>query len=138
MRPTLPRASGHETLPSGRLFCGFAMLLVVACTHHADPPVVPGRPLAAEPDISVDTMDVECAGLTKALDRYGLCPNLDDDDRAGIKNMIQYAQETFEAGKKGNPDAQAQHTIAIACRKAAKSVEYATLRCQAGPRPRVD
>ena len=84
-------------------------------------------------------MDVECGGgLVKALDDYGRCPNLDDDDRAWIKNMIKVSDESFEAGKKGHPDAQAQHTIAIACRKAARSVTYATIRCQAGPRPRVD
>jgi hypothetical protein len=138
MRPTLPRASGHKTLRLGPLSRGLGLLLMVACAHRADPPVVPGAPLVAEPDISVDTMDAECGGLVKALEQYGLCPNLDDDDRAWIKNTIQVSQESFEAGKKGNPDAQAQHTIAIACRKAATSVKYATVRCQAGPRPRVD
>ena len=92
MRPTLPRASGHETLPLRILIRWFAPFLMVACTHRVDPPVVPGPPLAAEPDISVDTMDVECGGLVKALDDYGRCPNLDDDGRAWIRNTIKVSE----------------------------------------------
>jgi hypothetical protein len=126
-------------MPSYRYFgAAVGALLIAACAHHADPPVVAGPPLLAEPDLVVDTMDAECDGLIKAFEHWGECPNLDADDRAWIKSMIQTSQETFEAGKQGKPDEPAQHAIAIACRRGATSVKFATERCQAGPRPRID
>jgi hypothetical protein len=63
------------------------------------------------------------------------CPNLDDDDRADIDAWRERAQQDFAAGKKANPEPNAQHAIAAACRKAVASVTAASERCKAGPKP---
>lgn len=132
MRPTLPRGK--------RFFRPIFGVLLTACAacHHADPPVAPGSPLPAEPDIEVGSMDDECNGLTSALATYGACPNMDDDDRSWVKRTIEVAEDSFEAGKKGKPDTESQRAIALACHRAAVSVQFATQRCLAGPRPKVD
>jgi len=130
MRPTLPSAPGRNSPIFG------VLLALVAC-HH-EPPVTPAPPLPAETEIPVQTMEAECAGLVAALDRYRACPNLDDDDRAWLRSTIEYAQQSYEAGTKGHPDEQAQHVIAVACKRAALSVDHANERCHAGPKPRVD
>ena len=130
MRPTLPSAFRQKA-------ARFALLLAVGC-HHAEPPVAPGEPIPAEPDVSVDTMDKECDGLLSALHAYGECPNADDDDRAWAKAVSDVAERSFAAGKKGEADEKAQGVIARACHKATSSVHAATERCHNGPRPRVD
>ena len=114
------------------------VLAIIGACHHAEPPVVPGEPIPAEPDVVVDTMDKECAGLITALEAYGECPNSDDDDRAWVERVVEVAQRSFDAGKKSNPDAAAQRVIAHACHRATESVGHATERCRAGPKPRVD
>ncbi|HUJ62414.1 MAG TPA: hypothetical protein VLX92_28120 [Kofleriaceae bacterium] len=125
-------------------------MLVVAACHHADPPVEPGTPLPAEPDLQLGSMDDECKGLDTALASYGECPNLDDQDRAWIKSDREYAEQSMAAGKKGFAElrangskhadeiAAAERQIALACHKAASSVHFATVRCQAGPKPKTD
>jgi hypothetical protein len=55
-----------------------------------------------------------------------------------MKSLIEFADQTFAAGRAGNPDADAQHAIAIACHRAAVAITNANTRCLAGPRPRVD
>jgi len=132
MPPTLPSAFHRILRDFGVLLIGFC-----ACAH-ADPPVKPGPPLAAEPDIVVGTMDDECNGLTKAIDTWSHCPNLDDGDRAWMRSLIDYANQMFAAGRAGKPEADAQHAIALACHRAAVSITNANTRCLAGPRPRVD
>src|SRR5690242_9147172 len=124
MGPTLPRVFGW-------------FLLVAAC-HHADPPVAPGPPLPAEPDIVVQDVDKECARLVDALETYQKCPNAEDDDRRWARAWIEAAQNAFAAGAKAHPDAQAQRAMAINCHRAATSVQFATQRCHAGRKPRVD
>lgn len=137
MRPTLPRGSRQKLQ-------GFALLLIVAtgsACSHGPPAVAPGPPIPAEAELAVDTADKECAALVTAINDWGHCANLDDDDRAWMHNMVDYAEHSFAAGKKGldlKPDADGEKAIAIKCRQAAMSVGYAHQRCNAGPKPRAD
>lgn len=140
MPPTLPSGIDHK-LGTVR---GLAMILGVllstsACKHVVhDKPVRPGPPIPAEPEAQLSTMDAECQGLISALDSYGKCPNLEDRDREWTQNVIEAAQDSFAAGKKSNPDEPSQKAIAAACHRAALSIEYATQRCLAGKKPKVD
>jgi hypothetical protein len=118
---------------------GVMLMLLVGCKHVVrDKPVAPGPPIPAEPEASLSTMDAECQGLISALDTYGKCPNLEDGDRAWTQNVIEAAQDSFAAGKKSNPDEPSQKAIAAACHRAAVSIQYATQRCLAGKKPKVD
>jgi hypothetical protein len=115
------------------------LLSTGACKHVvSEKAVEPGPPIPAEPDTDLSTMDAECAGLIAALDTYGKCPNLEDGDREWTRRTIEAAEQSYAAGKKSNPDEPSQKAIAAACHRAAQSIEYATQRCQAGPRPKVD
>jgi hypothetical protein len=98
--------------------------------------VAPGEPIPAAAEVELGTMDAECNGLVSALASYKQCANLDDDDRWSIDAWTDRAQEDFAAGKKANPEPNAQHAIAAACRKAVASVMAANERCHNGPRPR--
>lgn len=132
MAPTLPRVFGPKVILG-------IMLVVGGCKHvTSDPPVKPGPPIPAEPETNLENMDTECAGLVAALDTYGKCPNLEDDDREWVKAVIESAEESFAAGKKSNPDEPAQKAIAMACHRAALSMQFATERCRAGKRPKLD
>lgn len=113
-------------------------LTMIAACHHADPPVAPGPPLPAEPDIQVASMDAECSGLEKAIDAWEACPHLDDEEREWLRAVSEYAEQSFAAGRKGKPDAESQRAIALACHRAAVSIGHADERCKAGPKPRVD
>ena len=132
MPPTLPRAFRQIVRDFG------VFLTVIAACHHADPPVTPGPTLPAEPDIQLASMDDECGGLQKAIETWRDCPNLDEEDRDWLRAVSDAAEESFAAGKKGKPDAEAQRAIALACHRAAVSIGHATERCMAGPKPRVD
>ena len=126
MRLTLPSAFGQ------------IMICAVTACSHPSPPPPPGPPIPAVPDVKVGSPDDECKGLESALETYGKCPNLDDDDRAWVRSIVEYAEQTWAAGKKATIPDPALNAMAHACRKAADSVHYATIRCQAGPKPRVD
>ena len=52
--------------------------------HGDPPPVAPGEPIPAEPEVALGTMDAECDSLIAAMAAYKQCPNLDDGDRWGI------------------------------------------------------
>jgi hypothetical protein len=134
MRPTLPSTIGQISL----VIIGLGAGLAAGGCHSDPPPVAPGEPIPAPAETVVDTMDIECNGLVTALLEYGNCPNNDEDDKAWAKNVAEVAQQSFEAGKKGQPDAPSQHVIALACHKAMVSVKHATERCHNGKRPRVD
>lgn len=138
MTPTLPRAFQGIIRDFGIILIGLIGPLLCGACHHADPPVKPGPPLPADPDIVVSTMDDECNGLQKAIDTWSLCPNLEDADRSWMHSMSEYAEKTFAAGRAGHPDADAQHAIALACHRAAVSITNANTRCLAGPPPKVD
>jgi len=135
MAPTLPRAFVVKVLLGTCLTIGG----VGGCKHvTSDPPVKPGPPIPAEQETQLENMDTECAGLVAALDTYGKCPNLEDADREWARAVIEAAEDSFAAGKKANPDAPAQKAMAAACHRAALSMQFATVRCHAGKRPRVD
>lgn len=135
-KPAAPRgacALGRRgALTLGAL--GLAAWLAAGC-HGEPPPVAPGEPIAAPAEVTLGTMDVECEALISALALFKQCPNLDDDDRASIDAWSERAQQDFAAGKKANPEPNAQHAIAAACRKAVASVTAANERCRAGPKP---
>lgn len=113
---------------------GLAAGLASAC-HGEPPPVAPGEPIAAPIEVELGSMDAECEALLTAFERYKQCPNLDAYDRADTDAWIERARQDFAAGKKANPEPNAQRAIAAACRKAVASMTAATERCRAGPRP---
>jgi hypothetical protein len=112
-----------------------ATLVWLCACGGTPPPVAPGEPIAAPGEVALGTMEVECEALLAAFASYRACPNLEADDRYEIDAWTERAKQDFAAGKKANPEANAQHAIAAACRKAVASVAAATERCQAGPRP---
>jgi hypothetical protein len=130
MRPTLPSTFGRKLFIVG-------MLVGNAC-HHEPPPTPPGAPIPAEPDITLGSMDDECKGLVDALNTYGACPNSDEDERVWARRVAELAQQAFDAGKNGSNDEQSLRVMALACRKAAVSMQYATIRCKNGPRPKAE
>lgn len=140
MRPPLPRLAVFPGSARGARVAFAAWAVCIAASlpacHGEPPPVAPGDPIAAAAEVSLGTMAAECDGLTAALADYKKCPNLDDYDREDIDAWIERAQQDFAAGKKANPDANAQRAIAAACHKAIASVTAANERCHAGPRPK--
>ena len=137
MTVTLPSSIFRNLAIVGAILGGF--LSASACKHVVrEKPVQPGPPIPAEPETDLQNMDTECGGLISALDRYGQCPNLEDGDRQWAQRTIEYAQESFAAGKKSSPDEPSQKAIAAACHRATASIDYAAQRCLAGKRPKVD
>ena len=115
------------------------LLTVLACKHvSSDRTATPGPPIPADPEVDLENMDTECAGMIAAYDRYGQCPNLEDNERQFVRRVIEAAEKAFAAGKNAQPDEPSQKAIAMGCRRAAVSIGYATQRCQAGKRPKVD
>jgi len=121
-------ARGARALLATWLACGSGC-------HHEPPPVPPGEPISAAPEVALGTMEAECDGLLAALATYKQCPNLDDEDRQDIDAWTERAQQDFAAGKKAKPEPNAQRAIAAACHKAVTSVTAANERCHAGPKP---
>ena len=78
----------------------------------------------------------ECEAMIGALTAYKTCPNLDDFDRQDLDAWIERANRDFAAGRKADPERNAQQAIAMACVRATRSVQAATERCQAGPKPK--
>ena len=138
MPPTLPSLAAAFVVASSRgARVILAMWLACAAACHRDPPpVAPGEPIRAAAEIELGTMDAECDGLLAALAAYKQCENLDDDDRWSIDAWSERAQQDFAAGKKAQPEPNAQRAIAAACHKAIGSVKAANERCHAGPRPK--
>src|SRR5437016_6114819 len=112
MRPTLPSLIAL-------VFWSFG-----GC-HHDLPPATPGRPIPAEPDVEVDTMQKECDALVDAFTGWKTCPNLDDRGRRELDAWIEVAKQSFEASTKAGPEPKAQHAIAVACRRATSSARAA-------------
>jgi hypothetical protein len=128
MRLILPSDFGRKWL----------LLAVMAACQHEPPPVAPGEPIPAEPDLVVGTMEAECDGLVAAIAAYGTCPNADEDMRVWSKRVAEIAQEELDAGKKADPKPEDQKVIALACHKATVSMQNAATRCKNGPRPKAD
>ena len=128
----------HGTLRPLRPLVVF-LLLLLGCARK-DPPstIKPAGPLPADPEVALESMQIECDAMVAALDRYKACPNHEDEDRENIEAWIETANRNFAASKKANPEPNAQKAIAGACRKATDSVTAAIERCLAGPRPKND
>jgi hypothetical protein len=116
-----------------------ALFLVGAsCAKPPPPPVVPGPPLPAEVEISVETMAHECDALQAALAVWKDCTNLEKDELAVVTFWSDQAKIDFAAGAKSTIEPNAQRALAVRCKKAATSVRAATERCHNGKRPRRD
>src|SRR5258706_13686278 len=114
------------------------MTLVLGGCALRDPPaaVRPAEPLPADPPIELGTMQVECDGLIAALTDYKTCKFLEPDDVESIEAWIDIANRNLAAGRKANPEPNAQKAIAGACHRAASSIKAAHQRCLAGPKPK--
>lgn len=137
MATTFPRPAAARVLLS-RAGAGAMLVFALVCgtgCHHDPPPVPPGEPIPAAPEVALGTMDAECDALLAAFAAYKQCPSLDDDDRWSIDAWTERAQQDFAAGKKAKPEPNAQRAIAAACHKAIASVQAANERCHAGPKP---
>ena len=117
----------------------FLAWALAACAHRPPPPpAVSAPPLAADPEVKLESMQIECDAMLGVLTTFKDCPNHEDDDRELVDAWIERANQDFAASRKANPEPNAQKAIAAACRKATDSVKAATERCLAGPRPKVD
>jgi hypothetical protein len=111
----------------------------VACGGKSPPlPPPPGGPIVASPDLQLDTMDAECNGLISAFEAWKQCPNLEDEQKTYVENLIERAHLDYAAAQKSQPDERAQKEIARRCRRAASSVKAATERCRNGRPPKAD
>ena len=135
------------SLPRGRLNnCCLRHLLgmvliglwfgLAACGPKQPPPPPPGPAIPADPVVDLREMDVECDALIAALTQYKTCKHLDEDDREDLDAWIERAQKDFAAGRKARPEPNGQRAIALACLRATTSVQAASERCAAGPRPK--
>ena len=114
------------------------LVLIAACSLRDPPsPIRPAAPLPADPPVTLDTMQIECDALLAALATYRDCKNHDRDEVEEVESWIDTANRNLAAGKKANPEANAQKAIAGACHRAAVSIRAANERCLAGPRPKV-
>jgi hypothetical protein len=113
------------------------LLISLGCSRIDPPSVTPATPLPADPEIALESMQVECDSLVSALAAFKTCENLEDEDQEDLDHWIESANRNFAASRKANPEPNAQKTIAQACRKASESVKAATERCKAGPRPKL-
>ena len=135
MRSTRPRLADTTSPRHALAALALAVLGAWVGCHRDPPPVPPGEPILAPAEVSLGTMEVECDALLSAFALFKQCPNLEDDDRWDIDAWTERMQQDFAAGKKANPDTNAQRAIAAACHKATASVTAANERCQAGRRP---
>lgn len=124
----------------GSLFLAWALVAcaLVACARKDPPPAAPAPPLAADPEVALDSMQVECDAMVGALAVFKACPNLETEDRDDLDGWIERTNRDFNASRKASPEPNAQKAIAAACRKATDSIKAATERCLAGPRPKID
>jgi hypothetical protein len=130
----------------GRNNCGLRHVLgpvliglvigLAACGPKQPPPPAPGPAIPADPVVDLREMDVECDALIAALAQYKTCKHLDEDDLQDLDGWIERAQKDFAAGRKARPEPNGQRAIALACLRATKSVQAASERCAAGPRPK--
>jgi len=118
--------------------CFLLAWALVACVRKDPPPARPAPPLPADPEVKLESMQVECDAMLGALAGYKACPNHEPEDRDVIQAWIERANQDFAASHKVSPEPNAQKAMAAACRKATDSVKAATERCQAGPRPKID
>ena len=90
----------------------------------------------ADPEVKLESMQIECDQMIAALASYKGCVHLEDEDVEDLEGWIETANRNFAASKKAAPEPNAQNAIAGACRKATVSVHAAHERCKVGPRPK--
>lgn len=74
-----------------------------------------------------------------ALTTFRACKNLEDEDRQDLDAWIERANQDLAAGRKATKvNANDLRAMALACHRATSTVEAATQRCLAGPKPKVD
>ncbi|MGN6109371.1 MAG: hypothetical protein ACTHU0_29965, partial [Kofleriaceae bacterium] len=105
-----------------------ALVASTGCPRKDAPAVAPARPLPADPEVALGSMQAECDALIAALGVYKACPNLVDEDRQDLDAWTEDANSAFSESRKASPEANAQRTIAAACRKATDSVKAAAER----------
>ncbi len=109
---------------------------LAACGPKQPPPPPPGPTIPADPVVDLREMDVECDALIAELTQYKGCRHLDEADQEDLDRWIERAHKDFAAGRKARPEPNGQRAIALACLRATRSVEAASERCAAGPRPK--
>ena len=115
-----------------------ATAMALGACEKPPPPVAPGPPIPAVPDVVVGTMQAECGALLGAFDTYDRCPNVEAAGHAWSAAWRENLKLGFDASEKVHPDEAAQHAMAHACHRATLSVRAATQRCRNGKPPRVD
>lgn len=124
---------------ANRLRSVLLVVLTAACARVDKPaPITPAKPLPADPEIALGSMELECDAMVAALTTFKTCVNHEDEDRENIEAWIETANRNFAASRKANPEPNAQKAIAGACHKATISIQAANERCLAGPRPKDD
>lgn len=75
--------------------------------------------------------------MITALTTFRACTNLEEDDRQDLDAWIERANQDLAAGSKATKvNANDLRAMALACHRATSTVEAATERCHAGPRPK--
>ena len=110
--------------------------MATACGPKQPPAPPPGPTIPADPVVDLREMDVECDALIAALVQYKTCKHLEQDDQEDLDGWIARAHNDFAAGRKARPEPNGQRAIALACLRATRSVQAASERCAAGPRPK--
>jgi len=135
MRPTLPSPFSRDL--RRRMLLGLVVTCVVACRSPAPPPVAPGPPIPADPEVALKSMPEECDAMIVALTAFRDCKNLEDEDKKDLDAWIERANQDLAAGRKAQQvNANDLRAMAHACHRATSTVEAATERCLAGPRPK--
>jgi hypothetical protein len=134
MRVTLPRPGRKNR--AVRSLLRAVLIAIVGCGPRQPPAPPPGPPIPADPEVALRDMVVECDGLIAALTEFKRCKHLEEEDQQDLDNWILRAHKDFAAGRKATPEPNAQRAIALACFRATKSVQAASERCAAGPRPK--
>ena len=81
---------------------------LAACARRDPPPANPAPPLPADPELQLESMQVECDAMLGALTSFKICENLEAEDRETIDEWIERANSDFAASRKANPEPNAQ------------------------------
>src|SRR5665647_1109896 len=98
MRRTLPSPISRDLRRLTLL--GMVLSSVVACRAPAPPPVAPGPPIPADPEVALRSMPEECDAMVGALTTFRACKNLEDEDRQDLDAWIERANQDLAAGRK--------------------------------------
>ena len=80
------------------------LLLVTACARvDAPAPRHAAKPLPADPEIALETMEKECDAMVVALESYKACVNHEDEDRENIDAWIEHRESQLRGEPQGEP-----------------------------------